>query len=354
MLASSAHTREGENPYQGQLYANLLPLGVEADRLTPRKLLFGSYDIVHLHWVDHLLLRKPPVGYLMSAVFLFAVRLQRWRGAKVVWTVHNVAPHERLWPPRLESWFWASWVRALDGFIVLSDAGLDEVRSAHPGLRDVPLFTIPHGHYRAYYEDAAEAPPADSRPAPVAPSRRGTRYLFFGQMRGYKNVPQLIRSFLASGIDGATLTLVGWAEPPLRDEIASLGEASDSVSVRFAHVPDREVASLVRAADVMVCAHGRVLNSGAAMLALSFDRRVVLPRTPSFVELRNLAGAEWVFLFDPPLSPQTFEEVERWLAEREDGATVDLSPFDWQHIAEQTFAAYASLRSRGPAPRTSD
>ena len=275
------------------------------------------------------------------------MRLQRWRGAKIFWTVHNVAPHERLWSPRLESWFWASWVRALDGFIVLSNAGLDEVRSAHPGLRKVPVFSIPHGHYRAYYERAAGALPGDGGQGHVAPARRGTRYLFFGQMRGYKNVPQLIRSFLASGIDGATLTLVGWAEPPLRDEITALCESSESVSVRVAHVPDREVANLVRAADAMVFAHTRVLNSGAAMLALSFDRPVVLPRTPTFVELQDRVGSQWVFLFEPPISGRTFEEVERWLAEREDGITVDLSPFDWQHIAEETLAAYRSVRSRG-------
>ncbi len=339
VLASPAQTGDGDNPYQGQLYEHLAPLGVEAEGLTPRKLLLGSYDIVHLHWVDHLLLREPPVGYLKAAVFLAAVRLQRWRGAKVVWTVHNVTPHERVWPSRAESWFWALWLRSVDGFIVLSRAGLDEVLAAHPQLRDVPVFSIPHGHYRTYYERAAESTPAENTRKPP-----GTRYLFFGQMREYKNVPELVRAFIAGRSDGATLSLVGRVAPQLREEIERLCEENESVTLRIAHVPDREIAGLVREADLMVFAHTRVLNSGAALLALSFDRPVVLPKTPTFVELQERVGSEWVFLFEPPLTADTFAEVERWLAERDVAATVDLTPFDWDRIAEETLAAYRSLR----------
>jgi len=46
----------------------------------------------------------------------------------------------------------------------------------------------------------------------------------------------------------------------------------------------------------------RVTNSGAALLALSLDRPVILPETPVFRELRDEVGGDWVFLFqDDPM-----------------------------------------------------
>jgi beta-1,4-mannosyltransferase len=91
-----------QNPYQQLLERELQALGVtfEHPRLTRRWALRTRVGVLHLHWLEYItgshaaeslhLLRVA----LRTVRFLTVLLLLRARGVRVVWTVHNLLPHD--------------------------------------------------------------------------------------------------------------------------------------------------------------------------------------------------------------------------------------------------------------------
>jgi glycosyltransferase involved in cell wall biosynthesis len=113
------------------------------------------------------------------------------------------------------------------------------------------------------------------------------RFLFFGRIRKYKGVEDLLAAFSVIPQDvTAHLTVAGRCDDPaLRSRLALLARiAGPNLALRLGHVPDAEVAPLLAAADVVVLPYRRVSTSGSAVLALSHGRPLIVP------ELAGLAG----------------------------------------------------------------
>jgi len=78
--------------------------------------------------------------------------MARLKKTNIFWTAHNFQPHEREHP--LPEWvIWRVFLPNIDGIIRISDASKQELLREHPQSRSVPIFTIPHGHYRVVYPD---------------------------------------------------------------------------------------------------------------------------------------------------------------------------------------------------------
>ena len=93
----------GRNPYQTELARGLRVHGMEVvffqhvgEALKARLLGKTRIDVVHLHWLPRV---QPGIRGAASAVlFVARVRLLALSGCKIVWTVHNVLPHETVSP----------------------------------------------------------------------------------------------------------------------------------------------------------------------------------------------------------------------------------------------------------------
>jgi glycosyltransferase involved in cell wall biosynthesis len=348
VLAWPAFRDRAQNPYTALLYEQVAARGVTVDEFTSGRLYSGRYDIVHVHWPEAPLNVDGALGALGKFVRRFALldRARR-RGAKLVWTAHNLRAHEGR-HPRLEGWFWRHFVRRLDGVVSLSHAGLDAVRRRFPALESVPGFVIPHGHYRGAYPNLLGAEEA-RRHLGIAPGARVIA--FFGQVRAYKNVPALIRAFGEVADRDAVLVVAGQvADEALERELRE-GAARDArVRLYVGHelIPSAEVQRYLRSADLVVLPYREILNSGSALLALSFDRPVLVPARGSLVELREGVGERWVRSYEGELAGAHLEAALRWAVEGEREEAAPLAPYEWGALAEWTVAAYrALLAARG-------
>src|SRR6266542_1752326 len=88
------------SPYLDQLYAPMHAQGVHVLRSRPRyavpALLLGRGSrILHLHFFDELTQRRSQAATAArSLLFLALLALLRWRGVRLIWTAHNLEPHE--------------------------------------------------------------------------------------------------------------------------------------------------------------------------------------------------------------------------------------------------------------------
>jgi beta-1,4-mannosyltransferase len=285
-----------DNQYMDRLTSALKSVGVSASpiRLTPVavvRLFARGGRAVHVHWPEYLV---RPLATTRAAAVLNAVRLLRMAAGlaacrllrvRVVWTVHNLRPHEAH----------ASWAafrayglmaRTADVFVVHSHAAgrRTELRFARARGR---LVVAPHGNYVGAH------PPAGT-PRSEVRARYGVPpdaflMLAFGQIRRYKRLVELTR-VMAGAQDGDLHLLVAGAafDDALIAELTVASGTGDRVHLDLRRIPDEQVSELHRASDAAVCNHEELFSSGALLLALSQGLPVITAESDAAREV-----AEW-------------------------------------------------------------
>jgi beta-1,4-mannosyltransferase len=341
VLAQPAFRTRGRNPYNWLLYTHIAEAGVEVYECSRARLMSGRYDLWHLHWPEEEL-NGPNIRRAVSrtAGLLVLLRWARWRGIKVVWTIHNLQAHENLYP-RLERWFWRNFTAQVDGYISLSCAGREIARERFPALRDAPGFVIPHGHYRDVYPNRISQQAA-RQALGIEPGARVATYV--GQIRPYKNVGALISEFQQfAGSDVILLIAGSPLDPQLRGELCKAARDDARVRLDLRFLSEAEIQVYVSAADMVVLPYREVLNSGSAVLALSLDRPILVPKVGAFAELQALVGEEWVSTYEGELTAPRLEQGFRWAIGSTRAPLAPLQTMDWDRVAQATIEAYTSI-----------
>lgn len=336
--------KHGDNPYVSSLANRLEMLGVRVEDFSFSRAVTQRYDVLHIHWPDlHLHARSSLHAIVKHARLALLIAFLRLRGTRIVWTLHNLKPHEphsRLGERLFPIWFprWCTHV------IALTTISLESARTLYPTLRDKAAAVIPHGHYR------------DAYPTPMARTdcrdqlRLGHRFtfLFFGNIRRYKNVPRLIEAFRALPRQDVQLVIAGQPGPRVRiDELRQLAAGDDRIHLRLEFVPEDQVPSYIGASDVVVLPFESILNSGSVFLALSFNRAVLAPRLGSLPEIQSHVGARWVNLYDGALTSGHLLQA-MGSGDTDEHDMIDLSFYDWDHIGRQTLEFYVTREQTRP------
>lgn len=291
-----------QNPYQRLLYEHLESLGVQL--APPARLRVGwlwrarrSVGALHFHWPQpyYRASWRGRGEALLTLVRLpfFALRLAvaRALGYRIVWTVHQVYPHESR--SRLGDHVAARLLaRSASSLIVHERATAQELRRRIGGV-DGRVEIVPHGSYAGVY------PEGKGRSAERAELGAGDAtfvFLAFGLLRRYKDIGLLLDAFSAMELPEAALVVAGM---PLDDEVAETVRAAAAADARIRplleFVPDERVTDLYAAADAAVVARGDGGTSGALVLGLSLGVPVVAADTEGYRELLGEPAAGWLF-----------------------------------------------------------
>ena len=344
------------NPYQSLLYGEMRRLGVQVTylgELTPIQTLnllllplevvvrrLTGARVLHLHWVFAFGLPGargfPAMRWVAQAWFLVVLRVCRMLGMHLVWTAHNVLPHEPVFAD--DVFARRALVEASDLVLVHSQSTLNELAA----LGAVPRrnAVIPHGPISSSLTvGSLRTPGAGDRPR---------EFLFFGHIREYKGVDDLLAAFLAMPDDvAAHLTIAGQChDPRLRSRLHALARRGGSrVQLRLEHVPGDEVAQLLGAADVVVLPFRQVSTSGSAMLALSHGRPLIVPDLAGLTDLPEQA----VLRYDGEVARLVDALVSLAYADNETLAAMSAAALSyasettWQEIAERTMSEMISV-----------
>ncbi len=345
ILASPADSTVDSNPYIHLLYRGLRRHPeISVDEWATAEVTKGRWDVVHLHWPELTVSPHSPRRPPEVARFLLALGWLRSRGARVVWTAHDLRPHDsggKAWAER----FYRIFSHQVDLLLVLSEQSGLELRELYPALERVPMHVTPHGHYRGVYPDFGEH--RSVARIQLGLPERGRSLAFFGQIRPYKSVPRLVERFLQVAGPEHFLVVAGEVhDAGLRKAIERAAHGHRQIYLRLGHVPASDVHRYVRSADALVLPYRAILNSGTALLGLSFDRPVVVPAMGSLRELQRDVGSEWVRLYEGSLSEDV---IHRVLTDDLPLGRPNLDRYDWERIADDTLDAY---RSALKAPRS--
>jgi glycosyltransferase involved in cell wall biosynthesis len=110
--------------------------------------------------------------------------------------------------------------------------------------------------------------------------------------------------------------------------------------LRLELVDPAATAQLFAACDLVVLPYREILNSGTAMLALSYDRPVLLPDQGATGDLAAAVGPAWVRTYPGVMDPATLVDALAWARTQTRPSVAPLDPFEWSAIATATLGAY--------------
>ncbi|WP_436935626.1 glycosyltransferase family 4 protein [Halovenus marina] len=339
------------NPYQSNL-ADALDQEVTYGRTGTKFPVLGALwkddiAVVHFHWLNLFFKGdrwwNTAVQFGLLLVRLLAIRLVN---VPVVWTVHNATMHEPN-HPRLERQFkrWFIISGTCDRLILHCDAIADTLIEE----LDLPESTrermdvIPHGHYLDNYENTATTEEARDR---LDIDQSDTVFLFFGLIRRYKGVLNLVECFQTASVPDSTLVIAGNPRSEsLHAELLAATDSDDRIRGVYEFIPDDEIQYYMNAADVVVLPFRRVTTSGSAVLAMSFGTALIVSRCGCLPELIPEDGA---LFYDADDETGLQERLERAIDCDVDAMGASnrrrVSQYDWASIATQTERVYAKAK----------
>jgi glycosyltransferase involved in cell wall biosynthesis len=261
----------------------------------------SDLDILHIHWPEQVFWAGGGRLKVLSRLFktLWTLRMLKKAGVKIVWMVHNIAPHD-LSKKQLPLWllFRQFLYRMTDGFMTLSPATIDAVRGELAGLKSKPAEYSWHPSF---------ARSVESRPRPQIRAQLGfsnsNRVLgILGLLRPYKGIETLIEVFQTLPDPDTRLLIVGMPIDAAYGDSLSRSVKSDRRIVLLPeHMSDTVFAEYLSASDLIVLPFQKILHSGSIIHALSEHRPVLTLKTPFSTSLRDVVGEDWITTYDGSL-----------------------------------------------------
>ena len=326
-VASTAHG----HGYHDALYATLRdrvldvpsPLGPLGDPRTD----LDAIDLFHLHWPEW-------VAFDDLAAHHEIIAMLADRGVPIVWTAHNLTPHDRR--PETFDPIYQAWADAAAAVIHHSRWGGQRMRDRYRFRPECIHEVIPHGHFGARWE-AAGLPSRDEAEAALGFAPARIRLGILGAPRADKHVRRFLDAFVACGRDD--IQVACWS-------LSLDEEAPDDPRIvaasQYRGVSERAYATRLAACDAMVlpfAADGDMLGTGTVADAVG----VGLPAlTTGWGYLTETLGDARIPIGD------TVEEMTAALdaldpseLQRAAAATAALRDrYAWEPIAEQTLALF--------------
>lgn len=301
-------------------------------------------DYLHLHWPSFLYASDTALRTLLQFVrFVLLLVLARLRGIRLLWTAHNLRPHERSAVAGVDLLARKLVIALSTRIFVHGGSAALRLACAFPASQR-KLTLLPHGHWIGFYADEHTRPAA--RAWLGIPAAQYV-FLFFGRCRPYKNLEQLTQCF--QRYDGANVALwiVGEFHDPsyLARVEAEVARAPQRIRLEARFVPNDEIQLYLKACDVVVLPYAEILTSGAAMLALTFGRPVVAPRIG---HLQDVVNADCGVLYDVSESDGLMRAMMQAAQCHFDETAIRAHAqcFRWSDAAQRTLVALQNDRLR--------
>ena len=278
------------NPFQRLLYSRASDEGfalvpaVEFGHLAAVG--WAGRSVIHLHWLASVLSGADSMDEAMMRIAAFRNQLVTWRAAghRIVWSMHNVLPHESSIVDA-EIALRRVMVEQSDAVHLLSRASADEA-SRYYELPAAKTFHVPHPSYEGWYANTRDRMSARMD---LGLFENEFTFVSFGSLQRYKGLLDLIDAFrdLRERLPERPMRLLIAGKAVDKAYLAELEakvEPVAAVTLIPSAMEERQVQTLLNGADVAVAPYLRTLNSGAALLAASFRRPLVAPRIGGVAE----------------------------------------------------------------------
>ena len=341
-----------ENPYQKELARYMKNHDVdvimkdEESILPILKVVFftGKPDILHLHWTHTIIKSRNTVERVIKGIrFLGEIIFLKMIRVKIIWTVHNISDHD-FEKNRIENVIHKYFLMLCDMVIVHCEDAIKAVKLYYKkiGLINRKICVIPHGNYIESYKNDISSEKARKL---LGFESHETVFGFFGNIRSYKGVFDLVQAFQELEEPCIRLLLVGKPQTyDLEKKLQRIANDDNRISLILGYVPAKRIQIYLNCMDVIVLPFRKILTSGSALLAMSFGKPVVAPNSGC---LKELFGDNGNFLYEADNEKSLIDAMKKSL--KADLRELGKHNFDlalkagWKFSAKQTAEVYKTI-----------
>jgi beta-1,4-mannosyltransferase len=301
-------------------------------------------DIVHIHWPSFLYYDPSSAFNKLRDLARFFLRyaIVRLRRGRVVWTAHNLYPHDggrNEWSHRLVRRF----IAASADLIIAHGPSARAALKSEFGVTDDKIVEVQHGNWIGYHPHTVTKEAA--RRALDIPANAYV-YSIVGACRPYKNLEALITAFQRLGGDCFLLIAGRFQSKDYQTRIERLLSHLPASRYRMdaGVIPNDKIQNFVVASDVLVLPYTEILTSGSAMLGLSFGVPVIVPNIGGMADVINDTCG---LLYDAKTDDGLLHAMQDIRSRRYSSAVIleYARSFDWMTSAEALVASMVRLQT---------
>ncbi len=293
------------NSYCSDFYNALIQHDITVDEFTFWRALSKRYDIIHVHWPEKFLNSNYLIkATVWSAMLLICLKIHQIKGGKIIWTAHNLKPHEIKYP-RCSRIFWPLFLRMVNATFSLSYSNqkilFDTVelpKATHHKIIHLPLFHKP------------DADNIDSILGCIGISQTKPYCLFFGRILPYKNVEALIDIFKSNPPSNVNLVIAGSCESSAyKDELEARTANASNIKFIGRRTTDVELLALIQGCAIGIVPFKAIFNSASLLQFPSYGKPAMTPYSDNFAEYGNLFETSPFVLYKGSLTKDIIEHA---------------------------------------------
>ena len=218
--------------------------------------------------------------------------IKRRCNARCIGLIHNMIPHEK---SVLDKMFAPYFVKAMDGFVALSQSVLDDVASLDK--QGKPKCMVPHPLYDHYGEIMKRNEAL--KHLDLDPNYRYC--LFFGLVRAYKGLDLLIDAFADERLRKNDVKLIVAGEfyddeKPYLEKIKK-HNLEDFIIIENQYISDDNVKYYFNVADIVVQPYKSATQSGVTQIAYHFEKPMLVTNVGGLGEI--IPDGKVGYVFEP-------------------------------------------------------
>jgi beta-1,4-mannosyltransferase len=320
-------------------YFSLTPLKLISSLLTLIKLRLKNFRLIHIQWI-------PTNSILLFLGFIILLKILRF---KIIWTMHNILPHEirrysRCISCRLYKWS--------DRVILASVHNLEPLKMNLKVTDLEKIRYIPLGEISAYFPNLISLEAA-RRMLKIPMDKKV--FLYLGTIRRYKGVRNFLlalKEFINQSEEVIGMVVGKPVDYQLKDEVEEFKkELGERLILNFNYVPNQEIQNYLMACDVCVLPYERITNSLSIFLPYAFARPVISIAAGNILDVVK-DGETGILIRDvgPKTLVQAMNRILKFDYKKmgERGRTFTQQNFSWGKIGTQTFDLYREINRNQP------
>jgi len=295
--------------------------------------LYTQADLLHAQWWSMPL-------WLVYVIVCVGFKV---RGKPVVFTVHNVMPHE---PSLIYTMLSRMLFKLGDHFIVHSTSNREQLIKNYKIIPE-QVTEIPHGPLDFYVPRNLDLNKAREE---MGFDKEQKVILFFGAIRPYKGIDTALNAFVrvVNEVPQSRLLIAGklWTDWEQYDRLMKKLEITDYVKTFLRYIPSKDVWRFFAVSDLVVIPyHDFDSQSGVGAIALSFRKPMIVTNVGGLPEL--VGDHRYVV---PPKDPFSLAQaIVRCLKDNSRlksmsaNAEKVAAKFAWPIITEKTWGVYTKV-----------
>lgn len=279
----------------------------------------------------------------VAHTYLLLALIARLCGARIVLEVHEIQDTGEARIPFVAAYtgmMTKLLTPMVGGFVVHSEADRTALGAAYD-VGDRPVEIVRHGPYEQYCapeEGVLRTAPADC-----------VNLMFFGTIRPYKGLEDLVRAFDAlPNPESYWLTVIGetWEECTTPGELIAESPNADRITFVNRYVSDLEAARWLAGADALVLPYRRSSASGPLHIGMSLGLPIAVTSVPALVDSAD--GYAGCVFFPPGDVDRLGDALQRLAAMR---GTRYPDPASWEDSVDRYERLFTRLDPTTPVRR---